>query len=129
MGKDFSEWCRVKQTIENTSKRIFYREGEVRWCSLGLNVGLEMDGKGRRFTRPVLIVKALGRNALLCMPVTTKIRLDTHYRDIDLGDGMARQVSLSQIRFIDTKRLGERLGAINKEKLREIKQAAIAVIA
>ena len=32
-----------------------FKEREVWWCKIGLNVGVEQDGKGNNYTRPILI--------------------------------------------------------------------------
>lgn len=56
--KDFGPWMSVKSFEHNReNKQTYYKEGEVYWMSIGVNVGSEQDGKGRKFARPVLIVK------------------------------------------------------------------------
>jgi len=44
-NKDFDSWFRKKSEIENQSERPNYHEREVWWCSLGMNIGFEQDGK------------------------------------------------------------------------------------
>lgn len=39
--------------------RPFFREGEVWFCALGVNVGFEQDGRGGSFLRPVIISRNL----------------------------------------------------------------------
>ena len=55
--KHFKEWIKVKETkhFENVPRTI--REGEVWWCAIGENVGIEINGKSETFARPVLILK------------------------------------------------------------------------
>ena len=59
MQKDFDTWNKEKKIIntrEDTSQ-IFFKEHEIWWSSLGLNVSYEQDGKGQGFLRPVLVLK------------------------------------------------------------------------
>ena len=57
--KKFEAWFGIKVKLsEKTDKRLF-KQGEIWWCSLGFNVGEEMFGKGKFFTRPVLIFKVI----------------------------------------------------------------------
>lgn len=128
MKKDFYEWHGVKQHIQDFNKHWFCHEREVRWCSIGLNVGSEIDGKGERYTRPVLIVKKMTRNTCLCVPLTTKNKNEAYYATIDLKDGIQRKAILSQIRLIDTKRLRELLGTIDCNQFQKIKRAIIDII-
>lgn len=79
--------------------------------------------------RPVLILKSFNRNSFLGVPLTTKIKPGKYYYDIDLGDNTPRQVVLSQIRFLDAKRLRGRIGIVSGHEFGKIKQALIAVIA
>ena len=47
MPKDFDQW-NIKKKKHDTSKRyLFFKEGEIWWCSLGVNVCEEVYGKGR----------------------------------------------------------------------------------
>ena len=91
-------------------------------------MGFEMDGKGQKFTRPVLVLKGFSREVCLCLPLTTKEKKEKFYCGIDLGDGLPRVVILSQIRLLDTKRLVERIATISEQNYKEIKQATIHLI-
>jgi mRNA interferase MazF len=128
MEKDFSHWHVTKQEINDKNKRWFYKEGEIRWCSWGLNIGFELDGKGQNYRRPVLIVKGFSKELCLCVPVTTQCKVGRYYGTIDLGDGISRNVIFSQLRTIDTKRLREKLGKIDKEQFGKIKQTIVDII-
>jgi hypothetical protein len=52
--KEFDQWNEVKKRIQSEQRNIYIRSGEVRWCTVGVNLGSEMDGKGKSYTRPVL---------------------------------------------------------------------------
>ena len=55
--KPFDRWNKVKQRLErkNIDNSFHFYEREVWWCSLGVNVGVEVDGKNHQFERPVLV--------------------------------------------------------------------------
>jgi hypothetical protein len=60
--KDFDAWNTEKKSIHaNEDYLPLYHEREIRWCSLGQNVGFEQDGTGERHARPVLILKGFSR--------------------------------------------------------------------
>ena len=44
MKKDFEKWHKKKTDIDNSSKRLFFHEREVWFCSIGMNIGYEQDG-------------------------------------------------------------------------------------
>jgi hypothetical protein len=55
--KDFDGWNNEKQRINKTDKKRFFKEREIWWCALGINIGVEIDGKNGAYERPVLIFK------------------------------------------------------------------------
>lgn len=128
MKKDFLHWFKKKENIDNKDRVVYYNERDVWWCSVGMNVGYEQDGKGNDFTRPVLIIKGFSKEVFLCVPLTTKDKKGKYYYSIDLGDNVPRRIILSQIRLIDSKRLQEKIATIDKKHFTEIKQAIIRLI-
>lgn len=127
MKKDFDGWNEKKKLLNN-SDISFYHEREVWWCSLGINIGFEQDGKGKDFSRPVLVIKGFSKNVLLCIPLTTKLKEGKYYHNISLGDGIERKVILSQIRLIDSKRFEEKICTIDETQFSAIKQKIIRLI-
>jgi len=123
--KEFDNWNTKKKEIDLNNKESFYHEREVWWCNLGVNIGFEEDGKGKDFVRPVLILKGFSKDVFICIPLTTKIRKGKYYFNIDLNDGIERNVILSQIRLIDSKRLQEKICMIDEKQFKEIKQKVI----
>ena len=55
--KDFEEWNKIKKEIELSDYIPYFDIGEIWWCALGVNIGVEVDGKGNDYLRPVLILK------------------------------------------------------------------------
>lgn len=126
MKKDFQKWHQRKTVIENKAEsRVFFHEREIWWCSIGLNVGFEQDGRGEKFARPVLVFKKFNKEVFWALPLSTKIKTGRFYAPVDLGDGMARVAIISQIRLIDAKRLIVKAGSITESNYAEIQKAVI----
>ena len=123
MKRDFLSWNSKKEKIDSrNNKAIFFHERDVWWCSLGLNVGNEQDGKGENFHRPVIVIKKFSRSLFWAIPLTTKLKKGIFYLTIDFG-GIAQAAILSQMRMLDSKRLINRLGVISEADFQKIKQA------
>ena len=103
----------------------FFHEREVWWCSLGVNVGYEQDGKGERFARPVLIFKKFNKEIFWGVPITMASKTGKFYSPINLGDSKKRCAIISQIRLLDCKRLLDKVGFINEDNYIEIQKAVI----
>ncbi len=123
MTKDFKKWCPKKEKINLQSSKIFFKEREVWWCATGANVGYEQDGHGVDFARPVLIVKKFNLDACLIVPLTKSGKEGKYYFSI----GEVRAINtyeavavLSQVRFIDRKRLLFKIQTIDKERFSKL---------
>ena len=51
MEKDFQGWHQLKININESKKLPTFNEREIWWCSIGTNIGFEMDGKNGPFHR------------------------------------------------------------------------------
>ena len=127
MQKDFDSWNKRKKEI-NEEQPNFYHARDIRWCSLGVNIGFEQDGTSEKYRRPVLIIKGFSRRVCLVVPLTTSIKKNPYHVSVGMIEGKKAFVILSQIRLIDTKRLHDRLAILNKEKFEEIRKAIRALI-
>lgn len=103
MQKDFETWNKKKQEINSRDVTILFHEREVRWCSLGVNIGYEQDGKHEQFERPVLILRKFNRDTALVAPITSRIKNNKYYLVIK-REGKLYSVIISQIRLISSKR-------------------------
>ena len=128
MLKDFDSWNKIKKVLDGEDREAFAYPREVWWCSLGVNIGFEQDGKGEDFSRPILVIKGFSKNVLLCIPLTTRLKEGKYYYDIFLGDKIKRKVILSQIRLIDSKRLEEKICTIDERQFDVIKQKVTQLI-
>ena len=69
---EYDIWNEQKKRISQTSKNLSFKEREVWWCALGLNIGKESYGKGNAFRRPVLILKKLSSETSIVLPITSQ---------------------------------------------------------
>ncbi len=124
MKKDFSQWNTLKQNIHQSGESKFYHVREIWWCSLGVNVGYEQDGSGDEYRRPVLILKGLGAETCLVIPLTASDKKHFLRPAIGIIDGKEAHALLSQIRVIDTRRLVRKICYLEKEAFEIIRKAA-----
>lgn len=122
--KRFLEWISLKNKLHySVSEPTAFNEREIRWCSIGENIGGEINGKSEYFSRPVYIFKKLSKNLFLGMPTSTqKQRVAGWYVTVPVKD-KTTSVILSQMRIFDSKRLSARLGELSKEDHAKIKRA------
>jgi mRNA interferase MazF len=122
MQKDFDKWNNLKKIFEKENRELFAHPREVWWCSLGVNLGAEIDGKNDSFERPVLVIKVYSRETMFVLPVTSKEKNDTfHYRifvkikNIKTGEYEEKPVwvKLTQARVISNKRLLRKVDLIS----------------
>jgi mRNA interferase MazF len=78
----------------------------VWWCALGINVGVEADGKHDNFERPVMVLRKFNRDAILVVPLTSRTK-DNPYHAPFQHQGETFSAVVSQIRLISTKRCSE----------------------
>jgi len=58
--KNFTERNIIKQqTDQRDSPSFFIEAGQIWWIRIGCNIGHEIDGKGKSFLRPVLVMSKL----------------------------------------------------------------------
>jgi len=125
--KDFDSWDSIKKNLELADPDITFKEGSIWWCSLGLNIGHEQDGKHENFERPILIIKKFGSSSCLCLPLTTSGKENLFQWKIpSFKAGVF--VIISQVRLISHKRLLRELGFVSKKDLRIVKNKLHSVI-
>jgi mRNA-degrading endonuclease toxin of MazEF toxin-antitoxin module len=116
--KHFDEWNNVKKKIDSKKKRPPVRRGEIFWCSVGINIGVEYDGKGEQFVRPVLVLKKYSNEIVFGVPLTTKGKSGDWYcklpHHIDEQESFA---VLNQAKVYDTNRFQESMGELSESSL------------
>ena len=120
--KKFLEWIGLKEKLHFGEVSVPHvHEGEIWWASLGENVGVEINGKSRLFTRPVLIFKKLCSGFYFVIPLTTQLRIGTWYVGYK-QQGRQITACLHQSRPIDYRRLSTKLGELDEEDFKRIKK-------
>ena len=121
MEKDFDRWNTIKKKTHGKKMPPLFSEREVWWCTLGINIGSEEDGKGSGYLRPVLVVRKFNKDIFYGLPITSNKKDSKFYLIIDSGS-IQGSVILSQMRLIDAKRLSHLLGKITDKELDETKK-------
>ena len=126
MKKNYETWTPIKTKINNCNLRpMGYKERDIWHASIGENIGFEQDGKGKRFDRPVLILRGFNKKICSIIPLSTTEKRGKFYYAFDGKTGKISVSLLSQIKIIDTSRLRHKIGTINKEDFLRIKKEII----
>jgi mRNA interferase MazF len=123
MEKDFNGWILKKKKIESDLPWIFCHRREIWWCSLGINVGFEEDGKGKRFSRPVVVIRGFNEKIFIGVVLTTQKKSGDFYFPLGVVGDKEAYAILSQIRLIDTKRLIRKIAVLDEAIFEELKNA------
>lgn len=118
--KQFDVWAEDKKVINSKSHNHQVRPSEVRWASIGVNIGSEIDGKNKGFTRPVLVISMSGPDLCLVVPLSTKLKDVSGYMAMDINKERV-SICIHQIRVISKKRIYGRISKISKNKLDLVK--------
>jgi mRNA-degrading endonuclease toxin of MazEF toxin-antitoxin module len=123
MHKDYARWNAHKQKLETAAQRPFYHAREIWWCSVGVNVGNEIDGTGKEYDRPVLIIRPFNAETFFGVALVGHARTGRYYYPLgQVGDRDAA-ANLSQARLFDTKRLIRKMGMLDERTYRELGKA------
>lgn len=123
MQKDFDKWNEVKKKTNEEQSRL-YTVREIWWCRFGVNIGTEQDGSGEKFLRPALILRGFGPDACLVAPLTTSVRKHPLRLSVGLIDNKEARINLLQLRVVDTRRLVEKIGFLEKKIFDIIRKTA-----
>lgn len=122
--KQFLEWVGVKKKLDaHEYKPPLLKEGEMWWCAVGENVGVEISGKGTRFTRPVIILKKFGRAGFFGIPTTTNTERTGAWYVTFTYKGTPETAMLTQARMFSYKRLDRKMGELGEEDYVKVKEA------
>ena len=112
-AKDFDGWIKKKKTCHYQEKEApFFKERDIWWIAVGVNVGFEEDGKNLNFVRPVLVVKKFNRELFLGIPMSTKLKDNKYYIPVSVRSKSV-SVMISQIRVFSTKRMWNKLAELD----------------
>lgn len=109
------------------SRNFYFHERDIWWCSLGLNIGVESNGKNDSFERPVLILKVFNTDMIWCLSITSTIKKPPFYYKLNINDEF-RSVVTTQFRTISSKRLLRKVGVVTESDFDEIQRIVISFI-
>lgn len=118
--KKYDEWNIVKKKLHNEDNKVYFKERDIFWASIGINIGYEQDGKGDIFSRPVLVFKKYSKNLFLGIPLSTQIKKGSFFFEFILN-GKPSNALLVQARIYDSKRVENKIGMISKDDFIESK--------
>jgi len=119
---DFDNWNKVKK---RANKHIIYRgfkEREIFNAYIGKNIGFEQNGTGDKSIRPVIILKKFNKSLFYAIPLSTTEKRNQYYFEFEFIENKKSVAILSQMRILDSKRLLNKIGMINKDDFKELKK-------
>ena len=119
--KDFDGWIKVKEELHIEGIFRSIKEGEIWWCSVGENIGVEINGKRELFLRPVLVMKKLSRFGFMAIPLTSKKHEGPWYVEF-IFKNKEQYANLSQARMLSVYRLCRKMGTVPQSDLELIKE-------
>lgn len=114
MIKNFFLWATVKPLLDVKLTTILVQERDIIWCSIGENIGDEESGKGEFFARPVLIIRKFNSRLFLVVPLTSVNKDNPYYIKYTLHNNECSAM-VSQIRTVDSKRMRNKIGKMDKK--------------
>jgi malate dehydrogenase (oxaloacetate-decarboxylating) len=117
--KDFESWSKLKKALNNKGSVKYMKEREIWWCSIGVNIGSEIDGKNDMYERPVLILKKHNKDIVSILPLTSSKTSSYHNFNI-FYKGVESSVVLTQLKTVDMKRLSRKIGRLAKDTFSQI---------
>lgn len=120
--KEFQKWILLKESLHFNAKQPTIHEGEVWWCSFGENIGVEINGKSNRFTRPVVIMKKLSGLGFMGIPLTSQEKTGSWYAEFEFL-GKKEFAAICQARVMSVSRLYSKIGQLPASDLDVVKKA------
>ena len=95
---------------------------------MGANVGIEQDGKGDKYMRPILIFRKFSRRMGWALPLSTKVAKGEFFFPLLSESNIIRTAILPQMRMVDIKRLIHKIDTISDKEYGYLKKELIALI-
>lgn len=117
--KKFDEWNIEKQRLHSFGRKPDIKNGEVWWCSMGENIGVEINGKGSSFMRPVLVIRKLSKASFIGIPLTSQLHSGSWYVHFRFKSRDEYAV-LAQVRTFSVRRLYRKMGSLDDSDMRKV---------
>ncbi len=130
MQKDFDAWNKRKKEIHKGMQGDNFpavHQRDIWWCSIGLNIGDEQDGRNADFERPVLVLKRFNRKIVLGVPLTSMPKDNPYYFSFTFQN-VVFVALLSQLRLLSTVRFTRRMTRIERSLFTQIMEQIRKVI-
>lgn len=128
MPKDFNNWNIEKQNLErNKRNELVFHRREIWWCSIGVNLGDEQDGKNQFYERPVLVLRKFNNKVAWVLPMTSKNKYDIYHYQLE-HRGVVSSVILSQLKLVSVKRFRRLIRQISQYQFALIQNEVINLI-
>ncbi|MDO5451583.1 MAG: type II toxin-antitoxin system PemK/MazF family toxin [Candidatus Saccharibacteria bacterium] len=111
--KNYKEWMGVKTKINSKEKVGEINEGDVVWAAVGENVGVEIDGKSEKYSRPVIVLRKHSKSCFTGIPLTSQPHTGSWYTHF-VFQGKKQTAVLIQARLMDTRRVYNRIGKLSR---------------
>ena len=125
--KDFCGWIKVKEKLHNAGRIRSVHVGDIWWYAAGENVRTEINGKSKRFSRPVIIIKKFGNYSFWGVPLTSQIHKGSWYASF-VFKGQVETAALHQLRNIDVSRLYDRIGQVPALDLKKVIDGVVELL-
>lgn len=117
--KQFHTWHILKEQLHKKKRLIYFHEREIWFCSLGVNVGFEQDGKNDWFERPILILRKFNAFIFWAIPLSSSQKIGEYYHAYKI-QGRQYTAILSQLRLLDSRRLSRKVITMPKSDFDQI---------
>ena len=123
MSKDFQGWGDYQQELESRDKpRRPFQEGQVWRCAIGHNIGTEIDGKSRRYWRPVIVIRKFYDEFLIGVPLTSSSNKRPFHIPVTVK-GKNGYAVVNQLRSLDARRLQQYLATLTAREFEAVRSA------
>ena len=121
MEKDFDNWNNFKKSLEWIENNILFKEWDIWWTSIWINIWEESCWKWEKYRRPVLVIKKLSKNNCIVIPLSTKIKTWTWFAQYKIH-WIIYTALLYQIKMVNIKRFESREWQIHINDFNKIKK-------
>ena len=116
----YQNWESVRTKLNEITNFPNFSEGEIWWVFAGENVGIEINGKGVNFLRPVLIFKKLSKFGFVGIPLTSQKHGGDWYVKFEFQKKVS-YAAIAQIKTFSAARLRKRMGQVPNNDMNKMK--------
>ena len=113
-------WAEIQIALCQKAPMLHFKEREIWWSSIGINVGHEQDGRNYWCETPVLVVKKYTKDTVLAVPLTSQEKEGEHSTSV-LFRERKRTVLLEQSRVLSSQRFSRKIGMLGGDEFEEVR--------